>query len=422
MIPVLRKKFAKSKIIALHIDNSFPERDVPFSRGVESEKVQMFLEKELMGIDAQAIRVIEWRPSMNRYGEEYLKLLKIVVDFIKREDAGKRTTAAFGKRWLRNFFRNLGIINSLVLYKTTDIPVIVTGAGPSLETAIPAIKGFKERGVIIAASSSIMALARDGVSADIVIATDGGGWAPRHIYPLFQGETRGQNGEHPLLAFDPRAAIPSQCETLPFLVLNDGSLWQNIILGALDIPSVIIGQRGTVTASAIELALLLSGGNIFLAGMDLAVRDIRTHARPYGFDFLSRDSASRFSPAYSKSFTRALMSREGGSMEIYASWFKSQIAVWPKRIFSLGENHEIFEKSIPAKEIKQKKKDYFKVIDVNRKNASLKRAGFTALRAAMKDPKYAPALNLELAALLFPYKSDATAKELETAVAEAARE
>jgi hypothetical protein len=410
MIPVLQEKFKNSKIIVLHIESGFPENGVPSLSGANFEKVQKFLEKELQDIDLSVIRIIEWRPSMNYYREKYVKLLSLAVEFIKRSDAERRTSAAFGKRWFKNFFKNLKLLNCTLLYKSADIPVIITGSGPSLETAIPFIQKIQDNCIIIAASSSVIALNKSGISADIVIATDGGCWALQHIYPML----RNSGGDS--LAVNLCAALPSQCDGKPFLVLNDGSFWQSVILHELKLPSVIIPQRGTVTASAVELALVLTSGNIFLAGTDLSVKDIKTHVRPYGFDYLFFGGANRFSPVYSKYFLRSRLLREGGSMDIYAAWFKSQLALWPKRIFSLG-NNAVFENAFPQEQKNKKEKEYFKVVKVNEDPDLFCKRGVRALLSALKNPEYAQNIKAELASLLLPDKKEVTESELETAIA-----
>jgi len=380
----------------------------------DGAEVQKFLETEIPEIDAELIRIIEWRPSLKFYKEEYLKLLSLTVEFIKRMDAGNRTTAAFGKRWVRNFFRNLKILNQNILYRETDIPVIVTGSGPGLEEALPVIKKMQDNSLIIAASSSVMALSCGGVTADIVITTDGGNWALNHIYTCYR------NAPSAALAVNLTAALPSQCACTPQLIINDGSFWQNIVLHELGLPSVIIPQRGTVTATAIELALILSRGNVYLAGIDLRVRDIRTHARPYAFDYLFNNGAERFTPVYSQTFTRSSLIREGGSMDIYAAWFKNQLASWPKRIFSLIGNNEVFESRIPLEQTAVKKREFLNAVPVKGEPEKFCKRGADALLTAMKEPKYAENLKKELTPLFFHGENKVTEQELEKAIKETA--
>jgi hypothetical protein len=364
MIPVLQNKFPNAKIIALYVNDPEPEK---------------LLDKELQKTPA-LIKIIEWRPSMNHYKDAYVNLLSKAVKYVKRLEAEKRTVKAFGARWVKNFFKNLGNINNVLLYKETDIPVIITGSGPSLETALSDIKTVQENCLIIAASSSVMALVHNGIKPDLVIATDGGGWALKHIYPFYR-----YNKGVSALAVNLCAALPSQFQSTPQLILNDGSLWQNIILHELKLPSLLIPQRGTVTASAIELALQLSSGNIYLAGLDLGIKDIRTHVRPYGFDSMFFENANRYSPLYSQYFLRSGLMKEGGSMDIYAEWFKKQFELWPKRIFYLNDYNGHTSKKADG---------YFKNVSVQCKN------GMDILLTALKDPTNGKDLRAELEPLL----------------------
>jgi hypothetical protein len=419
IIPVLQEKFKNSKIIVLHVDNSFPSMGVTELYSTETTAVENFLEKEIPDIDPSLIRIIEWRPSMNHYREAYVKLFSQVVEFIKRTDAQNRTTAAFGERWVRNFFKNLKLLNQILLYRKTDIPVIITGSGPDLEKALPVIGEVQDECLIIASSSSVMSLAHNGVQADIVITADGGAWALWHIYPYFRNIAG--NTSSAAFAANLCAALPSQCEDTPFLIINDGSFWQSIILHELALPSVIVSQKGTVTASAVELALVVSGGNIYLAGVDLSVKDIRTHARPYGFDRILSDNSSRIYPVYSQSFIRSRLMSDGGSLDIYAAWFKKQLAIWPKRIFSLCGSSEVFKNVLsPESSARKNTGDYFKTVRVKGEPFSFCERGKAALLSALKDSRYAENLKVELTPLLFPDVKKTTERELEAAITEIA--
>jgi len=416
-VPVLQEKFKNSKIIVLHIDDSFQgclqtEPEVPTLYSTDAAVVRNFLEREIPQTDSSLIRIIEWRPSLNFYREAYVNLLSEVVEFVKQLDSGQRTVCAFGRRWVRNFFRNLQTTRLALLYRATDNPVIVTGSGPSLENAIPVIRKIQDGCLIIASSSSVTALLHNGIHADMVIAADGGGWALRHLYPCFR------NTDSVPIAANLCAALPSQCASISRLIINDGSFWQSVILHELSLPSVVIPQKGTVTAYAVELAMLLSGTNIYLAGMDLGVKDMRTHVRPYGFDHLLFENACRLSPVYSKTFLRSRQIQEGGSYKIYAQWFKNQLVSWPKRIFSLCGNHEVFENA-PTKQAAAKKTGgFFKTFPVNDDPASLREKGKTALITALKDSRFSSDIKSELAQLLFHGTKEVSERELEAAINE----
>jgi hypothetical protein len=421
MIPFLRKKQPDSKIIVLHADSGFRELPGVFSGDAAwypdgGTGVQEFLESEVPA--AARVRIVEWRPGLNVYGDKVLELVRESAEFIKRLEAVRRTDAFFGKRWMRNFFRNLALFQNTLMYRKMDIPVVITGSGPSLEAVLPQLLAPRDKIFIIAASSSLPSLAAGGITPDMVISTDGGGWALTHLYAFFR-QLRPKPG---ILALSLCAAVPSQCSSLPLLPMNDGSLWQSIALHAIGFPSVLIPQRGTVTASALELALELSNGNIFLAGMDLSVCGIRSHARPNGFDHLLFGCATRLRPVYTQYFIRSEGIKDGGSLDVYAAWFKSRIGSFPKRIFSLGANHEVFNgiaKDYPLGvngSGRIQERDHFEPVILADNPEGRARRAAEAISAALGDPRYAPALKSELSPLLFPSQTDVPEEEISGAL------
>jgi hypothetical protein len=433
LVPVLQKKYPGTRIIALHIDRAFlkaaGDLQIPAWFLGDKPGLQEFLENHIPDTEARSIRIIEWRPGIGVYGDKYLWLMSETADFIKRIDANKRTARSFGKRWLGNFFRNLALLRLLVRPKTIEGPLLITGSGPSLEGSLPLIAELKKTGplFVLAAASSVKALVQRGLFPDMLISADGGAWAQIHLYECFRREESG--GSRLLLAANLCAALPSQCSALPIMALNDGSLWQNLVFQGLGIPSLRIPQRGTVSASALELASLLSSGNIFITGMDLSLKDIKTHVRPYGFDPLFWGRATRFSPFYSQIFFRAGAINQGESLNIYTRWFYKQAAAWPERIFSLGSNSPAFQNLKPwdhpsggllGRREKQAPSRGTVWETIRPAGISAGR-GLNILTGALSAPSLAESLTGELAPLLFPGRERVPAGELAEALVALAR-
>jgi hypothetical protein len=347
IIPVLREMFPQSALIAIHASPFLAEeqRKTAPAAAVWSPdaglELTAFLEREVPDIDVREARIVEWRPAAAVYGEAYLELLKKTAEFIKRIDANTRTARGFGKRWFRNFFRNLRLIREIADFtdlRGRGIPWIITGAGPSLEENTEAVRKMLADGsLLLAASSSAAALHARNIPIDLAITTDGGMWALFHLYETLRGR------ERPAVAFSLTAAMPSQCRAFPLLPLSDGSFWQKLILEGLGVPHISLPQRGTVTATALDVALFLTDGRIAFTGMDLSRRDIRTHARPYAFDRLQEENSCRLAPRYSREFFRAFIMNAEGNQKIYAEWFREELARYPKRLFSLGNNNPVFD-------------------------------------------------------------------------------
>jgi hypothetical protein len=361
MIPILSGRFPRARIIVLQVSahrdgavRPVHDGDTVYWDPETGTAAEDFLGQELDSLaeggnssgevfGPEAVKIIEWRPSLKLYGDSYVRLLAAAAAALRRFDAERRTLRAFGRRWFRNFFRNLRILRRFPLYSLGEKAVLVTAAGPSLEGTLPLIGELRENFFIIAASSSAQALIRRGILPDLVLTTDGGGWALLHLYELFRTDgSAWPEGQGRGLAAPFTANLPSQCGDLPILGIADGSLWQGLVLRGLGIPHLVLPQRGTVTAAAIDLALALGRGKVFIAGVDLDIADIRTHVRPYAFDRLEQEGAFRFRPEYSRRFFRSAALREGGSHRIYAEWFAARLASYPGRLCTLGDNNPLF--------------------------------------------------------------------------------
>jgi hypothetical protein len=430
LVPHLRKKNPAARIIALHCSRpgvpGEAENRPDASWHPGSGALQDFLEAEIPDTRAGAVRIVEWRPGLAAYGAAYLKLMEETTEFIKRADANARTAGEFGRRWFGNFFRNLGVLERVLVPSPLSLPLVVAGAGPALEDAVPLIHSGRQKGalLILAASSAAPALEARGLTPDLVIATDGGGWARLHLNECWRrifggGSARPCAG----LAAALTAALPSQYARVPVLPISDGSLWQRTVLSGLEIPFLALPQRGTVSASALDLAFYLTGGKIYITGMDLGLKDICSHARPYGFDALWEQSGGRLNPVYSQTFKRALGIRAGGSHGIYASWFSRQLEAWPRRLFSLGKNNPVFAglgapdfgSGLPRQEPEQPRKPFGTLLLKKPENHPAREAA-ALLRALLRDPQYGGKAAEELAGLLFPGPEPVPLRDLEEAV------
>jgi len=439
MTAPLRRRVPNARIIAIHAEGKTEQNteSLPFdllkTNAPDSEwypdmdiPLQNFLENEIDDCGATEIRILEWRPALALYGELYLNLVEEAAAFVKRSDANIRTTKGFGSRWLKNFFKNLELIREVFCPVQLSIPFLVTGAGPGLEESISLIKEESRRDslFILAVSSSAAALKAGGLIPDMVISTDGGNWARFHLYEFWRMENnRAASNCRPPFSFSGSAnygstlplaaaltaALPSQSESLPILPISDGSLWQTLILKELNIPHIVLPQRGTVSASALDLAFALSKDEIYIAGMDLATRDIRSHARPYSLDCILEEKAARLNPLYSQTYRRSSMIKAGGSFDVYASWFEKEIRIFSKRLHPLGDNNPLFSscknnlpKKVQTVSIREKNKYFpenFKIVKLKHEDNISARA-FAVLERAIKDPCLSLKLRKELSPLL----------------------
>jgi hypothetical protein len=342
----LKKQFPSSIIITLHcspfFDNAVP--DSPSWNPACTETLEDFLERLLENASAADIKLIEWKPSTNAYGNTALQLASRTVECIRRISAGKKTARNFGRRWIRNALRNLERFGGGVDLERGSVPVLVCAAGPGLEDSFDKIAEWKQSPsppFILSVSSAAPALLYRGIKPDIIVSTDGGSWALFHLIEScrYANSPAFPHNQKPLIAAALTAALPSALVTWPLVFLRDGSLWQEILAqaaGAVQGTNLVFPQRGTVSVTAMDLAFSVSGGNVYVSGLDFAHRDLRTHSRPYAFDWYTEQNAVRTQPRYSEIFKREAMIRASGSHGIYAAWFTTHVSDYPQRLFTLG--------------------------------------------------------------------------------------
>lgn len=340
---LLRKKYPDKNIIILHCSSFFKDNPGYYTCTDKdavwyydsTQRLSDFLEQNIQ--ETASCQLIQWRSAASIYKSEYLSILKAVSEFLQREAANKRTLTVVGRLWIKNFFKALNTSFYPLTVQKGSSAVILCAAGPSLETSLPEIKRQINKYFVIAVSSAVGALYKAGIQPDLVISTDAGQWAKFHLNEVFR------NTKRIMFSAPLSSALSSQCYDNPLLVQSDGSIWQNALLSRLEIPFINLKQRGTVSASALDVALTISNGPVFLAGFDMLFKDIQTHARPYSLNFFLESVESRLRPMYSEQFKRASTIRDGNAYTIYGQWFRQKIPSLVNRVCILGTKNPFFK-------------------------------------------------------------------------------
>ncbi len=344
----IRLRRPEIRILSVHCSRFYSEFEKSTDRkdsdgtwfpgnGIELES---FLENWIADSEAESVRMVDWKPAFAAYGKRITALASEIAGFLKRASANATTVAHFGKRWVRNAFSLASRTTYGLRIETGTSPVVVAASGPSLETAFPSIRAAQRTGTVfvIAVSSALRSLCEAGIRPDLAVATDGGGWASFHLHEAFRRSIP--------VAMALTAACPSALLSKPLFPLRDQSRWQAIACEIAGLESMATPQRGTVAATALDIALAISSGPIYAAGFDLGVDLGRTHARPNALDRVQEDSANRLRPALASAYPRFLNARYGGAFRVYEQWMA-------KRIGNSGRINSLFSRSEACKNLPQ---------------------------------------------------------------------
>lgn len=277
------------------------------------------------------------------YREAEPELAKALLDTLSlwetKNTVNKATVQKFGKRWVKNIVANQqylintpGIRNFAGVFSA--VPALVAAAGPSLDEVLPYIPALYERCLIISVDTALRALLRTGIEPDFVVVVDPQYWNARHLdFCKSPGSCLvTEIGVYPSVLrhpFEHRLLCSSLYPLGSFLEKD------------LD-PKGRLGAGGSVATTALDFALHLGAQPVYIAGLDLAYPDFKTHFTGALFEERAFVRSNRFLPAETQSF-QGLMGAQpfyapgasGGRvltdtrLSLYTAWFESRLRQLP---------------------------------------------------------------------------------------------
>ncbi|HUJ75251.1 MAG TPA: 6-hydroxymethylpterin diphosphokinase MptE-like protein, partial [bacterium] len=287
------------------------------------------------------LRVIEWPPSSRAFPDQSRGANEAVRRVVQELNGSFVTTVAAGRLWLRNCFSNFLHLDEILdaPRRPQGRPILLAAPGPSLEDAAGVMETVRDRTALWALPSSCPFLMARGLVPDLVVMTDPGFYALHHL----------QFAAPPCPIVMPLSAARGTWALRPrppVMLLEQPFLVERTLLAAAGIKAPSVPPHGTVTATALELALAYTSGPVVVAGLDLGSRDLLSHARPNAFDTLLHLEVSRLQPHLAQWFTRDTLSgaaavsgvhgfRNTPALRTYAGWLDSGFQSARSRLFRL---------------------------------------------------------------------------------------
>lgn len=329
--PYLRKKFPSSNIYAIRFikDIQTTERfddEFYFSddKNLEDQLFNYFGESGLLNSF-----FITWPPSSKAFSDNESKVWSIIKKVLKQCQDILATRQYFSERWIKNqinYFSNLTKVTNI---NKIDLPVLICGSGPSLKNCLNFIKTYSDHFFIIACSSSIKPLIKNGVTPDLCISTDGGYWAKKHLTCL--------KNTNSIIALPSEANIDKNLlKDVTVLPLAYCDNYDDTIFESLKISFIKAKRNGTVTGTALELALSITENKILLCGIDLEASSGYVHTQPNELESSNSLKDNRIRTKEKRIFIQGL---ETPQLDIYRNWFINNSANFENRVFRLYENH-----------------------------------------------------------------------------------
>lgn len=333
--PEIKKKFKNSKLAAIRYTHAFDSFNSYFdsiiyvsgkndAKNISSEIISRIGEKNIL-----TSSFLRWIPASNAFKETDEAVWNSIKDAVNFSRASLFTNSYFSKRWFLNSIKNIVLTENFYHLNRTNLPVLIAASGRSLEDCLPKIKEERKKIYLMCVSSAASVLLKYKIIPDLVISTDGGFWAKKHLEAL-------KNHTEIPLALAAEGACPSfllKKNPVALLEYSDGFTKKMLDFSGIKLNDA--QRNGTVSGTAVELALTLTEKNIYICGLDLHCSKGFQHTRPNRLELYNARNDTKISTCEIRSVKSELNT---SALKIYEDWFSDKKRNFQGRVFRLSEN------------------------------------------------------------------------------------
>jgi hypothetical protein len=298
-----------------------------------------FLRSRIHELEAEGLAVVEWPASARVFPEVSLRANRALHQLYREIRGTLVTTAALGRRWLKNSLANFLGIEKIFPppYRGPGRgPIVIAASGPSLQDGIGFLSAHRELIELWALPSSLNFLLSRGLLPDSVVLTDPSYYAFHHL------RCAKDHGIH--LTMPLSAARGSWRISARVSLVNQETPVERTLLDRAGVAAPVVRAQGTVAATALLLALGRRRTPVIFMGLDFCYRDIISHVRPNNFENWLAPKSNRLVPLHHLIFALAAKQAPAGqtgsrgtlALETYAGWFREAGNTTGKRIYRLN--------------------------------------------------------------------------------------
>lgn len=209
------------------------------------------------------------------YRDKYRAVQQALEEEIHLFWQNKLTLVAMSRLWLKNLFTNLSLLPRAqdMAALGTAAPILVAGAGASLEKSMDSIMKIRDRLTVMAVDTSLPALVSAGIVPDLVFTMEAQIYNLEDFLPFHDPD---------LKILCDLTANPQTLRLFPRLYFYSSRFYPLSLFSRLERNGLLptcLSPRGSVGVAAVEAALLLTRGPVLITGLDFSYPNKLTHAR-----------------------------------------------------------------------------------------------------------------------------------------------
>jgi hypothetical protein len=236
----------------------------------------------------------------------YGRMRRALEDQVREYWRNRLTLIALGSLQVRNLFSNLSLFPRAGDFASlsTSMPVVVAGAGPSLDDFLPTLRAVRKEVVLVAVDTALPRLSVESLPPDIVVALEA---QTANLRDFLPPPARGTTLLACELSSHPSAARLFQ-DRVRFFSSEFAPLHLFARMAGARLLPCPFPALGSVGVAAVNAAMRLTSGEIFLTGLDFSYPRSVTHARGTPHHLMMLTDATRVSTA-DGSFFQAMAAR-----------------------------------------------------------------------------------------------------------------
>ena len=348
-VKILKEKLNTSKILLIQYDDRILEKSktefstlfdnsvlqISTTKYNSSEKLSEFLFENFSEEISNQILFLSWKPSEKIFQNEFNLAINSIQLYLEKSKDLIATRRFFAKKWISNILRFFNFSNNFYQIEKGNKDILVVASGPSLENSISKIIENRKNFFIICLSSVTKVLIHNDIIPDVILTTDGGYWAKKHLQFL-----ENENIEIPIIC-SVEASLPiNLLKNAPIIPLEYPDFTNDYFFNQSKLFSIKTNRNGTVSGNALEIAKQLTNSNIYFVGLDLSTTKSYQHTQP---NILEINDSLKDYKVENKETRISNRNINSTALKTYRNWFENLPKEYTKNVKRIFTQYDLKE-------------------------------------------------------------------------------